>query len=158
MSGAEDDGPAPAHYWLLPGRLMGGEWPVPHLDWLAHERISVLVNLTDLAYRDDRFLIHRIPLPDGEPPDGEQIMRFCQLVWRELREERRIYVHCLAGCGRTGTMMACYLAYRDRLGGDEAIRRIRALRSCSIETDAQEAAVIGWGLRMQTTGYRLSSP
>src|SRR5262245_9050475 len=129
---------APAHYWLPPDRLMAGEWPVPHLDWLAREGIAVLVNLTEHVYRDGRFRIQRIPLADGTPPDEEQITRFCRLMRSELREPRGVYVHCVAGCGRTGTMMACYLVYRDRLSATEAIRRIRALRSCSIETDAQE--------------------
>lgn len=99
---------APEHYWLLRGRLMGGEWPLPRLDWFRSRGISVLVNLTERAYRDDRFRIHRIPVSDGTAPGEQQIGRFCGLVRRALEDEAAVYAHCHAGCGRTGTVMACY--------------------------------------------------
>ena len=144
------------HYWLDPGRLMAGEWPGPHLDWLERQGISVLVNLTDDEYRDDRFRVHGIPVPDGAAPGDEQIRRFCGLVERELEARRAVYVHCIAGCGRTGTMMACYLVYRDRLDPMEAMRQVRGVRPCSVETAAQADAVVRWSLLMQASGYRLS--
>ena len=117
--------------------------------------MSVLVNLTEHAYRDDRFRIHGIPVPDGAAPADEHIRRFCRLVEDELAVRRTVYVHCLAGCGRTGTMMACYLVYRDRLDPMEAVQHIRGVRPCSVETAAQAEAVIRWGLLMQTSDYRL---
>src|SRR5258706_6529489 len=127
----------PEHYWLELGRVMGGEWPVPHLDWLESQGISVLVNLTERPYLDGRFQIHRIPLADGAAPDAEQIRRFCDLVDRALEADGKVYVHCAAGCGRTGTMMACYLVYRHRLDPLVALRRVRDARPCSVETAAQ---------------------
>ena len=145
----------PEHYWLDPGRLMAGEWAEPHLDWLAGQGVAVLVNLTERSYRDERFRIHDIPVVDGTAPDESQIRRFCAEVDRELAEDKAVYVHCLAGCGRTGTMMACYLVYRERLDPLEAIRRLRGIRTCSVETAAQADAVIDWSLRMQASGYRL---
>ena len=135
---------------------MGGEWPEPHLDWLASQGISVLVNLTERPYLDGRFQIHGIPMPDGSAPDAEQIRRFCGLVERALDARNRVYVHCAAGCGRTGTMMACYLVYRHRLDPMEALRRVRDARPCSVETTAQADAVIEWGLLMDASDYRLS--
>jgi atypical dual specificity phosphatase len=140
----------PEHYWIVPGRLVAGEWPVPHLDWLAREGVSVLINLTDHEYRDTRFRIHGIPVPDGAAPGEAQIQEFCRLVEDELTRQKTIYVHCLAGCGRTGTMMACYLVYRDRLDPREAIRHVREIRPCSIETAAQAEAVISWGAAVRS--------
>jgi atypical dual specificity phosphatase len=139
----------PEHYWVLPRRLAAGEWPVPHLDWLARQGVSVLINLTDHEYRDTRFRIHGIPVPDGAAPGAAQIEEFCRLVEDELTRQQTIYVHCLAGCGRTGTMMACYLVYRDRVDPMEAIRHVRGVRPCSIETAAQAEAVITWGAAVQ---------
>jgi atypical dual specificity phosphatase len=147
--------PGPERYWVVPDRLMGGEWPGAHLDWLHAAGVSVLVNLTESTYRDDRFRIHRIPLPDGRAPGEAAIARFCGLVGRELLAGSRIYAHCVAGCGRTGTMMACYLVYRERCDGPEAVARVRALRPCSVENDAQADAVRGWALLMRATGYEL---
>jgi atypical dual specificity phosphatase len=136
---------------------MGGEWPAPHLDWLESRGVAVLINLTERQYRDARFRIHHIPVPDGASPEETQITRFCLLVRRELAAGHTVYAHCLAGCGRTGTMMACYLIYREHLEPRAAIARVRAARRCSVETDAQEAAVTGWARLMQVTGYRLAT-
>ena len=128
---------------------MGGEWPVPHLDWLASQGISVLVNLTEQSYLDGRFQIHRIPLADGSAPDIEQIRQFCEVVERALDARLSLYVHCTAGCGRTGTMMACYLVYRHRLDPLDALRHVREARPCSVETAAQADAVIEWALHLE---------
>jgi atypical dual specificity phosphatase len=128
---------------------------VPHLDWLAHHGVSVLINLTDYEYRDARFRIHGIPMPDGAAPADAQIADFCRLVEDELDRQRTVYVHCLAGCGRTGTMMACYLVYRDRLDPMKAMQQVRGVRPCSVETAAQAEAVIRWGALMQASDYRL---
>jgi len=143
------------HYWLVPNCLGGGAWPAAHLDWLARAGVSVLINLTDYGYEDARFRIHGIPVPDGAAPAEAQILGFCRLVDSELDRQRTIYVHCVAGCGRTGTMMACYLVYRDRMDPTTAIERVRAMRSCSIETAAQAEAVTKWAALMQANEYRL---
>ena len=155
MPRARDRDPALEHYWVVPGRLVAGEWPVPHLDWLADQGVSVLINLTDREYRDDRFRIHAIPVADGAAPADEQIGRFCGLIVRELAGPRVVYAHCLAGCGRTGTMIACYLVYRNRLDPMTAIRRVRVARPCSIETAEQADAVIRWAALMRTKDFQL---
>ncbi|HXJ83846.1 MAG TPA: dual specificity protein phosphatase family protein [Candidatus Methylomirabilis sp.] len=158
MAGARDGERAPEHCWIVPGRLAAGAWPVPHLEWLAHQGVSVLINLTHHEYRDDRFRIHAIPVTDGAAPADAQILEFCRLVERELDVPRTVYVHCLAGCGRTGTMVACYLVYRDRLDPVDAMQRVRAVRPCAIETTAQVEAVIRWSSLMPASERRRPEP
>jgi len=51
-----------------------------------------------------------------------------------------VVVHCAAGQGRTGTVLACALVHRG-LSAEEAIRTVRRLRPPSIDTDSQEAFV-----------------
>jgi len=146
---------APEHYWLDPGLLAAGEWPGSHLDWLAGQNISLVINLTDREYHDKRFRVHCIPVPDGAAPGDGQIRQLCRLVQREVDAGRTVYVHCMGGCGRTGTMMACYLVYRHRLDPMEAIQRLRDVRPCSVETAEQADAVIHWSRLMQARDYRL---
>lgn len=49
-----------------------------------------------------------------------------------------VAVNCRGGKGRTGTMMCCYIVYKEGITAYEAIRRIRELSPGSIETRGQE--------------------
>lgn len=52
-----------------------------------------------------------------------------------------VAVHCRAGYGRTGTMLACYLVAVEGYSAVDAIAETRRRRSWSIETEQQEQAV-----------------
>lgn len=58
-------------------------------------------------------------------------------------------MHCMLGHGRTGTMLACYLAKVQKMSGGDAIQEIRRLRPGSIETWEQEQAVIQFCQRIR---------
>ncbi|XP_029011206.1 protein tyrosine phosphatase domain-containing protein 1 [Betta splendens] len=52
-------------------------------------------------------------------------------------QDGRIAVHCHAGLGRTGVLVACFLAYATRMTANQAISYVRAKRPNSIQTRSQ---------------------
>ena len=67
----------------------------------------------------------RFPIPEGGAPDPSEACR----LFRKLKvledEGYTIVFHCVAGRGRTGTMLASYLAVTRRLDPLEALERVR---------------------------------
>ncbi|KAM7404949.1 hypothetical protein PAMP_012248 [Pampus punctatissimus] len=52
-------------------------------------------------------------------------------------QEGKIAIHCHAGLGRTGVLLACFLAYASRMTANQAILYVRAKRPGSIQTRGQ---------------------
>ncbi|XP_068598760.1 protein tyrosine phosphatase domain-containing protein 1 [Brachionichthys hirsutus] len=52
-------------------------------------------------------------------------------------QEGKLAIHCHAGLGRTGVLLACYLVFTSRMSADQAILFVRAKRPNSIQTRGQ---------------------
>ncbi len=118
---------------------------------LRRRGVGALVNLTTHAWPEE--LIERsglqylwLSIPDFAAPAPDQIERLVEFCDENVASGRAVAVHCIAGRGRTGTMIACYLVHRGR-EPREAISYVRALRPGSIETAAQEEAVHAYAAR-----------
>ncbi|XP_064032103.1 dual specificity protein phosphatase 23 [Pogoniulus pusillus] len=138
----------PNFSWVRAGRLAGTGMPRQpgHYRFLLAQGVRHLVSLTERAPPHHgccpALRLHRLRVPDFTPPAPEQIRSFLQLVEDANARGEAVAVHCMLGQGRTGTMLACYLARAEGLSGSDAIREIRRLRPGSIETQEQEQAVI----------------
>ncbi len=113
--------------------------------WLRTQGIEVLISLTEDRPRRDwaedaSLLVFHEPLEDMEAPTQEQLDRCVSAIQRALDHQMGVAVHCGAGLGRTGVVLAAYFVARG-LSAANAIARIRRLRPGSIETDEQAAAV-----------------
>jgi atypical dual specificity phosphatase len=115
------------------------------LVWLREHGIEVLLSLTEERPRRDwieesGLLVYHEPLEDMEAPSQEQLDRCVSAILRANEHNMGVAVHCGAGLGRTGVVLAAYFVARG-LNAANAIARIRRLRPGSIETDEQAAAV-----------------
>ncbi|OLT36717.1 hypothetical protein BJF79_30790 [Actinomadura sp. CNU-125] len=72
----------------------------------------------------------RIPLPDGRAPSAAQVGRFLDVV---EGARRPVFVHCGAGVGRTGSMVAAYLVWTGRSYADAATVRSLAFGPPTLE-------------------------
>ncbi|XP_056907240.1 protein tyrosine phosphatase domain-containing protein 1 isoform X3 [Takifugu flavidus] len=75
--------------------------------------------------------------------DGVKVLAFAVT-------EGRVAVHCHAGLGRTGVLIACYLVYTLRLSPSEAVHYVRIKRPRSIQTRAQINQVFGFARLLGT--------
>lgn len=71
---------------------------------------------------------------DYYPPSQDQFMEMMKLI---DKEDKVTLVHCNAGMGRTGTVLAAYLIYKGT-PATEAISSLRKMRKGSIQTNKQE--------------------
>jgi len=143
--------PVPNFSWIREGILAASAQPQGLQDFLAlrAEGIGAVVTLTEAPPRmaeieEAGLKALHLPVVDFTPPTLVQVQTFVDFVNEQRRWGRGVLVHCTAGIGRSGTMIACFLAHEDRLSGDDAIRRARQQRPGSIETAEQENLVRTW--------------
>jgi atypical dual specificity phosphatase len=119
---------------------------VDELEWLRRQGIEVLLSLTEDPPRrdwinDSGLLLFHVPVVDMEAPTRDQVERALSTIERANERQMGVAVHCTAGLGRTGVILACYFVTKG-LSPSNAIARIRRLRPGSIETDEQAEAVV----------------
>lgn len=97
-----------------------------------------------------RFSLQEFPLRDGSVPRRPWMRIILNAIDRELTRDRKVFLHCVAGRGRTGTAVGCWLARHRLAKGLGVLKRIAELRAQaglsfpSPETDAQRGLVVSW--------------
>ncbi len=72
---------------------------------------------------------HDLIFPDGTPPPIDIVDKFLSLV---ENENGAVAIHCKAGLGRTGSLIACYAMKHYRFPAADFIAWIRIARPGSI--------------------------
>jgi protein-tyrosine phosphatase len=91
------------------------------LDVLQRHDISVLVSMTEnaphAAVLESGLEVHHFPVDDTTPPARAQAEAFARVLDRAHAKQQRVVVHCMAGIGRTTTIIvAGHLLRGRRLG------------------------------------------
>jgi atypical dual specificity phosphatase len=137
----------PGFSWIDRPRLAAMARPdaPEELAWLRQNGLELVLSLTEEPLRRDwvadaSLLALHVPVPDMESPTPDQIETCVSAIRRAHERQMGVVVHCAAGLGRTGTILACHFV-AGGMTAREAIDRIRDLRPGSIETDEQYEAI-----------------
>ncbi|NHJ46240.1 MAG: hypothetical protein FK733_00495 [Asgard group archaeon] len=134
--------------------LYGSEMPQSDLDLnqIRNAGIKVIISLDDQIEDHPNFKTisedfehHKMYITDFDVPSNEQIEKILTVMENARNEKKPMLIHCLAGCGRTGTILA--LAERFMYGtqsGVEAIENVRKIRPCAVETQGQYDFVVNY--------------
>ena len=146
--------PAPDGFTWIEKPLLGAMARPGSADeyrWLRDQGIQLVVVLTEdpppRSWINDAglFSVH-IPVEDMAPPSQKQIDHFLATVQKAHAQNVGVGVHCSAGLGRTGTMLACYFVSKG-LAPKDAISRVRRVRPGSVETQEQSEAITEYARR-----------
>ena len=138
-------------YWVIPGKFLAGEHPSHYDGETTRKRVAALLrfgvrSIVDLTTDGDTRISYapyleteanlyqisvtrkKFPIDDFSAPSIEQMTAILDWIEREIAAGKLVYGHCLAGIGRTGTMVGCFLVNQG-YSGEAALERIQTLRS-----------------------------
>lgn len=139
--------------WVIKDKLAGSGRPVTYRQflWIVAQGIDSIITIREGPLSSDWFIninvaansidyIH-LNVKDYGAPSLEQLSNTIDFMEKQIDKGKRVLVHCAAGKGRTGTILAAYLLKEENLTAAQAIGKIRKLRPGSIQTKTQENCV-----------------
>ncbi len=104
--------------------------------------IDAILTLTEddlygKSHKKAGFLHHHEPIDDCMPPSESGMDRAIGFINTCVGKKNAVAVHCLEGRGRTGTVIAAWLAKKELLNAEDAIKRMYELRIHTVITPSQ---------------------
>lgn len=160
-------------YWVIEKKLLAGAYPGSFSDSVARQRLDELILagircVIDLTSTYDTYYPYadllkeeagvydvkveafHFEVEDLGTPTHKMMIYILDLIDRRIAEKKPVYVHCMGGIGRTGTVIGCYLV-RHGMSGPDALAHIEELRQDtnsriyrSPETDHQIQYILHW--------------
>jgi atypical dual specificity phosphatase len=126
--------------WVEKGRLAASGYPASRgqLEWLIGRGITSVLTLTPAPLPKPLVdglplkLLH-LPMEDHAVPSVETLAKGAELVRDSLNGGDDLVVHCLAGEGRTGSVLAAYLMEERKLTSAEALVDLRKIKPLFVE-------------------------
>ena len=141
--------------WVLDGKLAGSGLPMTYSQffWLIKHGIKTIITVREVPLPSNWFTdsiknidsdninyLH-LSVEDFGAPSIEEIDSTVDYIQRQIDNRKPVMVHCAAGKGRTGTILAAYLLKNENLTAEQAIKKIRNLRPGSIQSNIQEIKI-----------------
>ena len=140
--------------WLVDNKLAGSGIPtsIDEVRWAIEQGIKSIVTvreepLDDSWVKNVNYL--HIMSNDMGVPEFDDLAHAIDFIHSRITNNEPVMVHCLAGLGRTGTILACYLVKYQNMSADEAIQKIREERPGSIQSYPQEEIIFRFSKSLQ---------
>ncbi|MEJ2110629.1 MAG: protein-tyrosine phosphatase family protein [Acidobacteriota bacterium] len=166
-------------YWVVPGRILAGAYPGNPVREKAKGKLRTLIDagircfidltspedsnlygeelvpygdlLEGIADEREWVLYFRMSITDMDVPSHAGMVKILDLIDKAVSEGMPVYVHCLGGFGRTGTVVGCWLVRHGIAQGASVIDLIRKLRRNesqahwdSPQTSEQRRFILRW--------------
>ena len=132
--------------WLIENKLAGSGIPtsIDEVQWAIEQGVKSIVTVReeplDNSWVKGVNYLHVISNDMGVPEFGD-LTSAIDFIHSRITNNEPVMVHCLAGLGRTGTILACYLVKYQNLSADEATQKVREERPGSIQSYPQEEII-----------------
>jgi atypical dual specificity phosphatase len=140
--------------WLIENKLAGSAIPtsISEIQWVTEQGVKSIVTIREEPLDDDWIkgvnYLH-ILSDDRGVPEFDDLVHAVDFIHKRITNNEPVMVHCLAGMGRTGTILACYLVKYQNMSADEATQKIREERPGSIQTYPQEELIFRFEKSLQ---------
>ena len=132
--------------WIIDKKLAGSAIPTSkeEIDWIKQEGVKSIVTIREEPLEDewikDINYLH-VHSNDMGIPEFSDLVNSVDFIHQRITNDEPVMVHCLAGLGRTGTILACYLIKYEDMTADDAIEKVRRERHGSIQSFSQEEII-----------------
>jgi atypical dual specificity phosphatase len=134
--------------WVKEGKLAGSGLPVneEEFKWLVDKGIKSIVSVREVPLPSKWFdgseidYLH-LMVEDYGAPSVEVMDEAVDYIDKKISSGKPVLVHCAAGKGRTGAVLAAYLIKKENFTAERAIEKIRIMRPGSVQSLTQETAL-----------------